>query len=246
MQQHREALRCYNSTLNTLFMKIQILLFISLFCAKILSAQTTTVQDPLKSINIRNDGFKRFSLGLSTGIEQTAFRFDKLSLDSFAAQAKAASDKSITGFTLGISTRTRFTKNWDLLIDVGALFKDKSLSFNPADNGTSVGRFKINGYQIPIHLRYMIDKWKVKPNLYFGGEFTWRVNSNATDAGFNTSASYIDIGAGIQIKLWKITINPGLSYGFGLSNLLKPGASVLDNAANILKQNKFSMSLHIF
>ena len=227
-------------------MKKSILFFISLFCLQVMLAQTT-VQDPLKSIDIRNEAkFKRFSVGIATGIEQTAFRFDKLNLDTFAAQAKTVSDKSISGFTLGISTRTRFNRNWDLLIDVAALFKDKSLSFNPADNGTSVGRFKINEYHIPVHLRYTIDRWRVKPNIYAGGEVDWRVNSSATDASFNSNTSFVDIGVGIQFKIWKITLNPGVSYAFGISNLLKPGDSVLGNAANILRQNKVGISLHIF
>lgn len=230
----------------TYFMKKLIILLPAFICSQMLFAQTT-VQDPLKSINIRNEPeFKRFSVGLATGIEQTAFRFDKLNLDTIAAQAKTFSGKSITGFTLGLSTRTRFSKNWDLLIDLAALFKDRSLSFNPADNGTSIGNFKINAYHVPIHLRYTFDRFRIKPNIYTGGELDWRVNSSAADAAFNSNTSFVDIGVGFQFKIWKITFNPGFSYNFGINNLLKPGNSILVNAENILRANKFGVSLHIF
>ncbi len=227
-------------------MKKPILIILILCYFQNLWAQSS-VQDPLKSINIRNEpNFKRFSVGLATGIEQTAFRFDKLDLDTIAAQAKTFNGKSITGFTLGLSTRTRFSKNWDLLIDFATLFKDRSLSFNPADNGTAIGSFKINAYHIPVHLRYTFDRFRIKPNIYTGGELDWRVNSNATDAAFNSSSSFVDVGVGFQFKIWRITFNPGFSYNFGINNLLKPGSSILVNAENILRANKFGVSLHIF
>ena len=227
-------------------MKKLILFFLMFCCFQNFWAQTT-IQDPLKSINIRDDpDFRIFTVGLATGIEQTAFRFDQFNLDTLAAQAKSFSGKSITGFTLGLSTRTRFSRNWDLLVDFAALFKDRSLSFNPADNGTAIGNFKINEYHIPMHIRYTFDRFKIKPNIYTGGEIGYRVNTIATDASFNRNASFVDIGVGLQFKIWKVTLNPGFSYSFGINNLLKPGNSVFTNAENILRQNKFGVNLHIF
>ena len=237
----------FKNLLNALFiMKKLILLFLTFCYLQNLEAQST-VTDPLKSIDIRSEPtFKRFSVGLATGIEQTAFQFNQFNLDTIAAQAKSFNGKSITGFTLGLSTRTRFSKNWDLLVDFAALFKDRSLSFNPADKGTAIGSFKLNEYHIPMHVRYTFDRFRIKPNIYTGGEVDWRVNSTAGDASFNGNASFVDIGVGFQFKIWKITLNPGFSYAFGINNLLKPGNSVFVNAENILKQNKFGVNLHIF
>ena len=201
---------------------------------------TVAKVDTLKKI-------KRFQLGFSTGIEQTAFQFDINNLGGTADKLKKANASNFTGFTLGLSGIYKLSKYWDFVGEGDFNFRSSELVTDTTPNAVGIDRFKLAEFRIPIHIKYTLRQFKFPPNIALGIDMGWKFSGNTQTQTlqFNPFNSYFDIIFGFEFKWWRFTINPGLNYSIGLNSIIKPG-SVFDNTLNSLRENRIGINFHVF
>lgn len=190
---------------------------------------------------------KKFQLGFSTGIEQTAFQFDITNLNGTAQKLKNANANSFTGFTLGLSGIYRLSKYWDLVGEGDLNFRSGELNTDTLPNAIGIAKFKLTEFRVPVHIKYTMRQLRFPPNIALGLDFGWKFSGTTQNQTlqFNPFNSYVDVIFGFEFKWWRFTINPGLNYAVGLSSLIRPG-SVFDNTLNSLRENRIGINFHVF
>lgn len=211
------------------------------------STKIIAPKDSTKADSTKKHKPKKFQFALATGIEQTAFQFDITNLNGTAQKLKNVNANSFTGFMLGLSVIYKLNKRWDLVTEGDFYFRSGEFNTDTLANTFGIDRFKLREFRIPIHIKYTMRQFRFPPNIATGFDFGWKFNSTKQNQiiEFNPFNSYLDIILGIEFKVWRITINPGLYYAIGLSDIIKPGA-VFDNALNSIRENRIGINFHVF
>ncbi len=211
------------------------------------STKIIALKDSIKADTTKKNKTKKFKLGFSTSVEQTAFQFDITNLNGTAQKLKNANANSFTGFTLGLSGIYKLSKYWDLVGEGDLNFRSGDLNTDTVPNAIGIDRFKLAEFRVPVHIKYTMRQLRFPPNIAMGLDFAWKFSGSAQNQSlqFNPFNSYVDIILGFEFKFWRLTINPGLNYAIGLSNLIKSG-SVFDNTLNSLRENRIGINFHVF
>ncbi|MCF8357804.1 MAG: PorT family protein [Prolixibacteraceae bacterium] len=180
------------------------------------------------------------------------FEYDKVEerfrpeIDSVGRAIRADIPQLIPGFTVGIVSNLRLTKNLDLRFVPGLSFGDRRIAFNvpihdindPAQADAFIVRSTF--IDLPIYLKYKSKRIiNHRPYMMGGVAFRWDISKSANDELLliDKTGFFAEVGMGWDLYLQFFRLSTEIKYSIGLGNILS------DKLPKLPQQQYYQMSL---
>jgi hypothetical protein len=235
-------------------------------CQKIRLKNLTTFDDKLIhfgfTLGINTFDFRvrnYMPVGGNPAFSQRIWELDKTQIvDSSVIRADI--DDLIPGFTVGIISNLRLTRDLDLRFLPGMSFGERKLKYNipvldenfPLKDYQSNYSIKSTFIDLPVHVKYKANRINNgRPYVVFGGAMRIDISKSASDdlVGLSTVGYYAEMGAGWDHYLQFFRFSVEAKVSLGLNNQLGDGPDPTQrhyytDALKSLRSNIFTVCFH--